>query len=986
MVENIPLLCDNRGMPVTTLIEPGQSIRWRSRRWRVLGEEEGGFLRLVGIENVNRDQVALALLELERDRLEPDELPLPDLDVERSDRARWRALHEAYRITMAGGREQLVGLDWGAVAVEPYQLVPLLRVARTLRTRLLIGDDTGLGKTAEAGIILRWLAQRHQASRVLIVTRAAPEPKRWQDEMWTKFGFRFDILQSGSDFAERRRQAPNVNVFAQENKLIVSMSLAARQSLLDELRQCPSPFDVVIVDEAHHLAERGKRTKRLAVLGRTLDRVSKEGALLLLTATPHDGKSASFLSLLRLLDPFVEIEEDTVSIDVASRLMIRRLKGEVTLAGGRRFIEPEIHVLSTIPEASKEERAIEPILGEYKTWLSNEKARYERESARQKATGCEFLAGTLLKRYGSSVAALRATLRRRLSLPPADEDMDAAVPYVENDASDPEDDVLDPGAEAETPPPSLGVGERDIAMRLLTAAEAVPRGRDAKLQALVKLLGRLTGKKVVVFTEYRDTLRAAARRLDAEGITFTLFHGGTSDRDRDLAMKSFLTDPDVRVFLATDAASEGKNLQHGVHHLVHLDVPFNPNRYLQRNGRIDRYGQLETPHIWALVAADRKGNQGRPEYRALEILIEKLQRIQRESGSVGQVLPNFASGKVREVLTGTLSDAASQIDALFQDDNVERATADLTRLTVRNRDELREAQDYVENLGTVDDFRGLLEPLLRTTFHGWDDGGGISELGGGAVRVQVPVRLRDQLGTPVLARATFERAVAVASQENNDEAPVEFLTPAHPLVEATLRAIREDARGPAFAHRFDVSAADSEGLVLSFVARYVDGESRTVDERLEAVELQLDLTTSQDAEADLVRLGIDHQGRSGHPDVERIAPWRELFPELAAAARAEAERRAAAHLQALERIADELTGQERESLGRWKSDEKSRIERISFAPAGSMSFDQFEAYSERVRRLEAEYERRLGSLRDRSEIRLASLELLGGRLLVRVAS
>ena len=84
-------------MTIATLIEPGQSVRWRSRRWRVLGEEEGGFLRLIGIENANRDQVALALLDLERDRLQPDELPLPTLDVERSDRARWRALHEAYR-------------------------------------------------------------------------------------------------------------------------------------------------------------------------------------------------------------------------------------------------------------------------------------------------------------------------------------------------------------------------------------------------------------------------------------------------------------------------------------------------------------------------------------------------------------------------------------------------------------------------------------------------------------------------------------------------------------------------------------------------------------------------------------------------------------------------------------------------------------------------------------------------------------------------
>ncbi len=130
-------------------------------------------------------------------------------------------------------------------------------MARSVRPRLLIADDTGLGKTAEAGLILRWLAQRHHAARVLVVTRASPEPERWQAELSTKFGFRFDILRSGSDFADRRRQAPTVNVFAQSSHLIVSMTLAARQVLLDELRQCPGMYDVVIVDEAHHLAERG---------------------------------------------------------------------------------------------------------------------------------------------------------------------------------------------------------------------------------------------------------------------------------------------------------------------------------------------------------------------------------------------------------------------------------------------------------------------------------------------------------------------------------------------------------------------------------------------------------------------------------------------------------------------------------------------------------------------------------------------------------
>lgn len=108
--------------------------------------------------------------------------------------------------------------------------------------------------------------------------------------MWTKFGFDFDILRGGKDFLDRRRRAPNTNVFAQQPRLIVSMALAARQVFVDELRKCPVPLDVVIVDEAHHAAERGSRTKRLSTLARVLAQKVGDGTLLLLTATPHDGK------------------------------------------------------------------------------------------------------------------------------------------------------------------------------------------------------------------------------------------------------------------------------------------------------------------------------------------------------------------------------------------------------------------------------------------------------------------------------------------------------------------------------------------------------------------------------------------------------------------------------------------------------------------------------------------------------------------------
>lgn len=481
-------------------LEPGQTVRWRSRRWRVTAHLEGGLVELVGVDDVNRDRRVTPLLALEADAIQPDEIVVPELDVASSERARWRAMHYAYLATMAGGREQLRGLDWGAIAVEPYQAVPLMRVAKSIRTRLLIADDTGLGKTAEAGLILRWLAQRHQAKRVLIVTRASPDPERWRDEMWTKFGFRFDILASGEDFNRRRLATPTVNVFAQQSHLIVSMTLAARQALLDELRRCPAPFDAIIVDEGHHLAERGSRTKRLALLGRALAQSSRDGALLLLTATPHDGKTDSFLSLLRLLDPLVELQDadGNVAVNVASRLIVRRLKPEVTLVGGKRFIPPEIEVESSLKHATEAERALNAPLDAYLVWLRNQELTYEEAGSRAKASGCHFLAGVLKKRYGSSVAALRATLRRRLALPPADEDADSAVPYVDTDASDPEDEVIDPGIGAETPPPDLTDAEAELARTLLEAAEDVEAGRDSKLQAMVSLLdGPLQGHKLI---------------------------------------------------------------------------------------------------------------------------------------------------------------------------------------------------------------------------------------------------------------------------------------------------------------------------------------------------------------------------------------------------------------------------------------------------------------------------------------------------------
>jgi superfamily II DNA or RNA helicase len=964
--------------------ETGQGVRWRGCRWQVLQEERNGLLTLVGVDDANRDQEVTPLVALEGDELAADELPLPQLDVTTSDRAMWRAMHRSFEVTMAGGREQLVGLDWAAVAVEPFQLVPLLRVARSIRPRLLLADDVGLGKTTQAALVLRWLAQRHLAGRVLIVTKASPEPERWQSELRRRFGFSFDILRNGADFNRRRRAAPTVNVFAQEQRLIISMTLAARQMFLDELRQCPTPYDVVIVDEAHYLAERGSSTKRLVVLGRELARLSRDGTMLLLTATPHDGRTDSFLSLLRLLDPMVESQPGEVPVDLASRLMVRRMKSEVTFAGGQPFRIPRTNVVSTLADATRQEQALAEPLDAYLAWLAAEEARYDRAGARQKAKGCQFLASVYRKRFGSSVAALRATLRRRLQLPKDDEDGDGPVPFMDTDGPDPEDELVDPGAAAEAPPPPVSDEELCLAAELLDAATAVPRGEDSKLRALSKLLARpdLSDEKVVVFTEYRDTLRAASSRLSREGITHVLFHGDTSDRDRKAALHSFTNDPSIRVFLATDAASEGINLQRAACHLVSLDVPWNPNRYAQRAGRIARYGQTRTPHIWSFVAADRKADRGRPEARALEIVVEKLALIERQQGSISRFLPR--SDSLQRLLAGAQRSIDEDVERLLDDEAAEIAERDYSRLTLHNRQEKERAERYVAELGVVDDFAPMLDALLRTVFAAWDDGGEIVQSGSDEMRITVPGRLRTALGVAWIERATYRRAVAVAATADEfAEQPVDFLTPSHPLVEAILRELRCDAADPAFRHRFDVEVGAPERMVCSFAVRFVDGDGRTVDECLLAVPVDARLQPDVSADDNLDALGLDQAPAAGVPDSATIRAWVERWQSVAAAATAAAELRAERRRLRLVAAAETLREQELEVLALWRSDQARALERLVFGSATAITLEQGETLDVERRRLDAEYEARKASLRDRTAIRLAQLELIGGRLYVR---
>ncbi len=557
-------------------IEIGERVVFRSLQWEVANNAAEQYVELFGRSAGNRGRTVRALVGLE-----PIERALPPpltwtLGAPGWNPLEWKALHDAYRLTTTQGYGDLGPVDWGRLILEPYQLAPLRRIEQLPFPRLLLADDTGLGKTAEAGMILFRLMQRRRAERVLILTRARPEPERWQAELREKFGIECAVINDGNDYARLRRTVPShLNVFGYIPRLIMSMHFAAQPHVADNLRR-DLRWDVAIIDEAHHLADSGDDRKQLAELGRVV--ASRCEALLLLTATPHNGKGESFASLLRLLDPYAVVDPDRLDRTIVRPLVVRRLKPQVVKADGSRFLRRELHMLDVDRLRSRAERSLDRGLRDYAALLRARARELEAAGERSLAMGATFLETFLRKRLASSAYACTISLRNRLrkvsgaALP--DEGEDVAEDRTERDLH--------------VAPLTLADGrtEAEVLRDLIARAEKIALGDEAKVKALLELLHHLGEQKVIVFTEFRDTLHLLEQMLDRAGYAgrYLTYHGDTPPQTRSEIRRRFAGDPQARILLATDAASEGINLQQSCNVLVHMEIPWNPNRYEQRNG------------------------------------------------------------------------------------------------------------------------------------------------------------------------------------------------------------------------------------------------------------------------------------------------------------------------------------------------------------------------------------------------------------------
>lgn len=510
------------------------------------------------------------------------------------------------------------------IVIEDYQLDPVARAIQMPRVNLLIADDVGLGKTIEAGLVAEELILRQRVHSIFVIV-PAPLQIKWRDEMRDRFGLEFRIIDSTSLRELRRRRGVHVNPWTHFPRLITSIDFLKRDRVLRTLKDClpppgksvyPRRFDLMIVDEAHNVAPSGRgryatdsqRTHTVRTL------VPHFENKLFLTATPHNGYSESFSALLELLDDQRFARDVTPSETQLATVMVHRLKSDLVDDQGKpRFPERCIEAIEV--SHVDEEREAHRWLQRY---VSLRKEAVETGSQR---VATEFVTKMLKKRLFSSPAAFRSTLERHVrTLRGLGEEYEQLHQVRESvlraqlsriDDPDLDDDDLyeiavdEDVATATSAFDDLSQEERDLLGRMDDWAEMAASRPDSKATRLIEWLtatlrpsGNWNDERVIVFTEYRATQNwlvelLAGRRFVRDG-RVEMIYGGMDPNERERIKAAFQAKPGdapVRILIATDTASEGIDLQNWCHRLVHYDIPWNPNRLEQRNGRIDRHGQ-----------------------------------------------------------------------------------------------------------------------------------------------------------------------------------------------------------------------------------------------------------------------------------------------------------------------------------------------------------------------------------------------------------
>ena len=743
----------------------------------------------------------------------------------------WQA--SAARILDALGRDTLVAPSEANVIPLPHQIQALARSVSGDRVRFLLADEVGLGKTIEAGLILRELKIRGLVRRILVVAPAGLVGQ-WADEMRLRFNERFHLVLP-SWFSVLRGAgglAEDANVWRLHDQVVCPMDavkpVETRRgwSAEDVARHNRERFedlvsagwDLIIVDEAHRLGGSTDQVARFK-LGDALAQAAPY--LLLLTATPHQGKTDGFRRLLTFLDEQAFGPDLPLTRELVAPYVIRTEKRQAIGTDGQPLFKPRKTVLHPVAwENEGEQKALYEAVSEY-VRLGYDQARTEKRNA------IGFLMLLMQRLVTSSTRAIRSALERRrdvLELP------DGQLSLFGEDIEELWTD-LDGQVQMETALKSrlkaIGNERAEVELLLSAARRCEARGPDVKALGLLDWLSRVERDeqdprlKVLIFTEFVPTQAMLREFLEARGYSVVCLNGSMGLDERRDVQRAFAGD--VRILVSTDAGGEGLNLQF-CHVVVNYDLPWNPMKLEQRIGRVDRIGQSHP------VLAINMALEGSVELRVREVLEEKLARILAEFGSdkLGDVLDSELAGGDFEIVYARALSTPDAVPELVDE------------LAARVRQQFAVAKRATDVLGRTEVDPSVAEQVGAPQLNGWVEQMTVAYLGtqgsngGRAVRTSDGWNLLWPDGTAD-ACVTFGRTPDGSAEDvlTMEDARVRSilerlapLSPALPIPTVAIPGVSDKVAGDWSLWR--VSLHHGDGRDQLFLPLFVDEDGRVL--------------------------------------------------------------------------------------------------------------------------------------------------------------
>ena len=564
----------------------------------------------------------------------------------------------------------------------PHQLHALKKALRTNQVRYILADEVGLGKTIEAGMIIEELKARGLVKRVLVVCPTGLVTQ-WSIEMREKFHEHFQVILP-SDYDTIRRLTNSKDVYGTFDYVISPMDsikpIERHAGWSDEKVEAynqeriysiiNSGWDLIIIDEAHKIAGSSSEVARYK-LGQLLSEASPY--LLLLSATPHNGKTEPFLRLIRLLEKDAFPNSDSVVREQVEPFLIRTEKRDAIDNQGEKLFKNRITHLVSL-EWDERHSLQKELYEQVSEYVSK---TYGKAVKNRKKNMCLiFLLIIMQRMVTSSTAAIQESLKRRLDVLLNQETKSSNLSLEELDEINIEDNVED-ALEALSVNSSEEIEE--LQKIIATARQAMFQYPDVKVEKLVELIDSLrsedTDQKIIIFTEFVETVRYIKEYLEKQGYRVSTLNGSMSIDERNEAIREFKEDSDV--FISTDAGGEGLNLQFA-NILINYDMPWNPMRVEQRCGRVDRIGQEKDVHIYNFIL------EGTVEKRVREVIEEKLSVILEEMG-----IDKYSDVLDSEVAEYDFTDV--YIKSIEKPYNIEK---NLSSVTMEMKDQMKNVKSY----------------------------------------------------------------------------------------------------------------------------------------------------------------------------------------------------------------------------------------------------------------------------------------------------